>query len=332
MLVRRTLASLLGALFVLAGLAVANTAGAEELGVGTLAPKASPWGKVFTVWGKALEKKTDGKLTLRWYFNGAAGDEAAMIDKMKTGQLDGAAVTSVGLSKVNKNFLALQSPGLCTTWACVDRVRDGVMAELQKGAEGAGFFVMGKGDVGLARTFSKGKAIRSPSDLKAMKVYQWDADPVAPTTARVLGFTGVPSSVPSLLPALTSGRINTATVPSLAATQLQWANHFDHVTDSVAAGVVGGLMFSKKKVDALPGDLKEELVKTGKKAGDMLTERIRKEDAAAYELVAKKMTVVKLSADEEGVWKKKFKEVRTQLGQGTFPAAFMSKLESLAGK
>ena len=181
MLVRRTLATLLGALMLLAGLTTASQASAEELSVGTLAPKQSPWGKVFSAWSKAVDKKTSGKLKLKWYWNGSQGGEEAMIDKMRAGQLDAGAVTSTGLAKIDKNFSAMQMPGLCTDWGCVDKVRNGVMSELQSMANKQGFYLLGKGDVGLARTFSKGKAIKTPGDLKGMKVWGSASDPMSST-------------------------------------------------------------------------------------------------------------------------------------------------------
>jgi len=331
MSVRTTLATVLGAVFLLAGItATSHANAADEIGIGTLAPKRSPWGKVFTVWGKAVAKRSGDKLKLRWYFNGAQGDEGAMVKKMMAGQLDGAAVTSVGLSKIHKDFLALQMPGLCVDWACVDRVRDGVLDELKAKSESKGFVLLGKGDVGLARTFSSNKAITSPKDLKSAKVYQWSEDPVAPITASVIGYTGVMSSVPSLLPALSSGRIDVATVPALAATQLQWSNHFKFVNDAVAAGVIGGLVIRQATVEGLPADSKALLIKTGKKAGDMLTKRIRKEDEKAFALVKKRMKLVTLQPTDEARWRSVFKKVRRRLGQGTFSAQWVSQLEGLA--
>jgi TRAP-type transport system periplasmic protein len=329
MLVRRTFATLLGALILLAGLTAPSQASAEELSIGTLAPKKSPWGKVFSAWSKAVKKKTDGKLKLKWYWNGSQGGEEAMVAKMRAGQLDGAAMTSTGLSKIDKKFSALQMPGLCADWGCVDRVRDGVYGELQSMANAQGFYLLGKGDVGLARTFSKGKAVKSPSDLRAMKVWGSASDPMSSTIGSVLGYTPVKKTVPSLLPAITSGQVNAATAPALAATQLQWASHFTHVAAKPAAGVIGGLVISKKKLDGLPGDVRDILKKSGKKAGKMLTKRIRKEDEKAFKLVSGKMTVVTLGAAEEAKFKSMFKKVRRQLGQGTFPSSWVSKLEGL---
>ena len=89
MMLRRATLKLLGALTILAGVSFSVDAGAVEvIKVGTLAPKASPWGKVFTVWEKAVKEKSGGKLELQFFYNGQQGDEGAMVGKMKAGQLD----------------------------------------------------------------------------------------------------------------------------------------------------------------------------------------------------------------------------------------------------
>jgi TRAP-type C4-dicarboxylate transport system substrate-binding protein len=332
MFMRKGLAALLGSTLLLAGMTATSDARAEKVKLGTLAPKKSPWGKVFTAWAKAVKKKSGGAVELKWYFNASQGDEGAMVAKMRAGQLDGAAVTSVGLGKIHKDVLALQMPGLCQTWACLDTVRNAMLPEFKAGMEAQGFYFAGTGDVGLARTMSKGKAIKSPGDLQGMKVYRWNEDPMASTTGSVIGYTGVPSSVPGLLPALSGGRINVITVTALAATQLQWAPQLDHMTDEVAGVGIGGLVFAKSKLDGLPADQKAMLLKTGKKAGKMLTKRIRKADKKAYRRLKKKMTVVSLSASEKAAWKTKFKEVRNRLGQGVFSPALVSKVNSLSGQ
>jgi TRAP-type C4-dicarboxylate transport system substrate-binding protein len=333
MSLRKSLVGLLGATVLLGGATLSSQAHAgETVTIGTLAPKNSPWGKVFRAWSKAVKKKTGGNLTLQFYFNGQQGDEKAMIAKMRAAQLDGAAVTAVGLSAVYKPILALQMPGLFSDWAGLDKARDALMPEFRRGMEAEGFILAGSGDVGLARTQSRGKAIRTPADLKSMKVYRWSDDIIAPVTASTIGYNAVPSSVPGLLPALSSGRINVITVPALASTQLQWWSHLDHVNADVAGVGIGGLLLSKKRVDSLPPDAREKLLKTGRKAGKMLTKRIRKEDAKAYKMLSSRMKVVNISAAEKAQWASVFKKVRTRLSQGTFTPALVSRVEKLAGK
>ena len=331
-MLRKTLATLLSAAFLMTGATVADTAEATEVKFATLAPKRSPWGKVFTVWAKAVKKKSKGAVNINWYFNSQQGDEAAMIAKMRSGQLDGAAVTSVGLGKIHKNILVLQMPGLVTNWKELNKVRNALMPGFQKGFHAEGFHLLGKGDVGLARTMSTSKAIRSPDDLKSMKVYGGRADPITPVTASVIGYTAVPMGVPSILPALQSGRVNVLTVPALAAVNLQWASQIKFINDQAAGVAVGGLIMSQKTLDGLPGDAKKLLLKTGKRAGKMLTNKIHKEDKKAYRKMSKRAEVVKLNAGEKARWRSIFKKIRRNLGQGTFPASLVKKAESLAGR
>ncbi len=333
MSLRKYLATLGMVLFVLG---IASTASsAEKIKIGTLAPKKSAWGKVFGAWSKAVKKKSKGELVLKWFFNASQGDEGAMISKMKSGQLDGAAVTSVGLSKIHKDLLAVQLPGLCDNWKCIDGVRKAVRADFSAKAEAAGFYITGDGDVGLAHTFTNGIVVKSPNDLKAAngaKVYGWADDPMLTVVSSEIGYTPVSKSIPELLPAISSGAVNVATVPALPCEQLQWCPYFDHVGSNVAGAAIGGLVFSKSRVDGLPADLREMLQKSGKRAGKMLTKRIRKHDAKAYKRAKKKMTVVKLSKPQEFRWKNKFKAIRVKLGQEVFSPELVQKMEAAAGK
>src|SRR4051812_33240765 len=112
MMLRKAIVSLVGALALLGATVFTNEADAAEvIKIGTLAPAASPWGQVFKIWADAVSKKSSGAVELQFFYNGQQGDEGAMVGKMKSGQLDGAAVTAVGLSKIYKPILALQIPG-----------------------------------------------------------------------------------------------------------------------------------------------------------------------------------------------------------------------------
>ncbi|MCC6554775.1 MAG: TRAP transporter substrate-binding protein DctP [Polyangiaceae bacterium] len=322
---------LVGALSLVAGAVVSDDASAGEvIKMGTLAPKQSPWGQVFSVWEKAVKEKSGGNLELQFFYNGQQGDEAAMIAKMKAGQLDGAAVTGVGLSKVYKPIVALQMPGLFKDWAKLDSARDSMRGEFEKGCEDAGFRILGWGDVGKAHVMSKGFAIRGPEDLKGKKPYMWRDDIIAPVLYQLIGVSPVPLNVPEVLPNLNTGAINIVTAPALAAEQLQWSSRLDTIVSDVAGSAIGAVIASSKRIDALPGDLRGILMDTGKVAAVALTKRIRSEDDAAFGRIKGKMTVVDLSADERSKWDGIFKQVRQRLGQGTFAPDLVTKLEGLA--
>jgi TRAP-type C4-dicarboxylate transport system substrate-binding protein len=154
--------------------------------------------------------------------------------------------------------------------------------------------------VGLARTMSKGFAVKTPDDLKGKKPYYIRADAIQPAVYSVIGgVSGVPLNVPEVLPNLNTGAINVVTSPCLAAEQLQWAGKLDNLNDSPVATAIGALVFSQKRIDALPADLRTILTDTGKVAASALTSKIRSEDDAAFGRLKGKMTVSDLVGRRE---------------------------------
>jgi TRAP-type C4-dicarboxylate transport system substrate-binding protein len=329
---RMGLGGLGAGLVLLALLAIANTAVADTVTIGTAAPRNSPWGKVFRVWGMAVKKETAGRLELKFYWNNQQGSEETMIGKMRAGQLDGAAMTIGGLAKVYQPILALQAPGLFHDWETLDRVRDELAPEFQAGARKNGFYIGGWGDIGLHYFMSTHKPIRSPADLQGTLAYRIIGDDNLAVFAQVVGGKSLPMSVAEVLPSLTSKRINVCQTPALAADQLQWAPQYAYLTDMVVTTGIGAIVFSQQALDRLPQEEADVLRKTATKAGRMLTKRIRKLDHEAYERIKGRLQVVTPTATERAAWEEKFAETRRRLAQGTFEPAFMAKLERLAGK
>jgi TRAP-type C4-dicarboxylate transport system substrate-binding protein len=304
----------------------------EVVRIGTLAPSASPWGQVYKVWAEAVQKKSEGRLELQFFWNGQQGDEAAMVAKMKSGQLDGATLTSVGLAKIYKPVLALQIPGLFRSWEKLDAARAALAPELEKGIADAGFTLGGWGDVGAIHLMSKGFAVRVPEDFRGRKPLTWREDQIGPTLFQVIGgVTPVPQSAPEVLSSLGTGAIDVLSAPALAAEQLQWASRLDHIGEDASVFAIGAMVFVTKRIDALPEDLRAILRDTGKVAASALAARIRKEDAAAFERLKGRMTVVKLTEEEKAKWASVLRQTAERLAKGTFPAELMERLVKLAG-
>ena len=162
--------------------------GQTVLKMATLAPENSAWDKVFKRFEKEVEEATNGTLDLKVYNGGVQGDEEVVVRKMKSGQLDGAAVTAVGLSKIVPNALVLQLPGLFTSYKELDYVRKKMNADLTAEFEKQGYVFLGWGDVGFAYIFSN-TPIEKPSDLKKAKMWAWSADPIASVIISEAGAT-----------------------------------------------------------------------------------------------------------------------------------------------
>jgi TRAP-type transport system periplasmic protein len=309
--------------------ASAGPAAPVVLKVGSLAPRESPWGQVLRVWVKAVKERTHGEVELEVYWNATQGDEPAQMSKLKTGQLDGAVVTAVGLGVVDPNVNILQVPGLYAGWEQLDKVRDALKPRFDASFRAAGFELLGWGDVGLDRLMSRGFPLRSPEDLKGKRPWCWREDPVLFPFFQAAGVVPVPTSVPEAVTELSTGNVNVMSVSALAAEQLQWSPRLDHFNLMVIAPNIGGVVLSRARLAALTPDQRAAVLETGKVATRALTERIRKEDAAALERLKKRMTVVENTPAAQQAWNALFLETRARLAKGTFPPELVKEVEAL---
>src|SRR5262245_5081935 len=117
---RTTVLSLLAAALALAvpGSARPANAGANTaIRIATLAPRDSDLVRGFVRIDRGLKQAPSGAWSLKLYPSGIAGDETDVIRKMRVGQMDGTAVTSVGLSQVLRELAVLTAPGAIETYA-----------------------------------------------------------------------------------------------------------------------------------------------------------------------------------------------------------------------
>jgi TRAP-type C4-dicarboxylate transport system substrate-binding protein len=280
-----------------------------SLQIATLAPKQSPWGKVFRAWSKAVDEKTKGTVAVTWLWNGVAGPERNVVGKIRTGELAGGAITAVGLSSAYKPIVALQMPGAFTTWEQLDRARTALRPEFDAELEKQGFAVVGWGDVGKARTFSRGFEVRLPSDLRGKSPAVGVDDVIAPKVLEAIGgVVGHPGDVNELLPMLQSGAVDVLTAPAIAVEQLQWAAYLDHMNTGVVAFGIGATILSKKALDELSPDQRDVVMDTGRRASQLLEARIRHEDDESFERLEKKMVVHDPTDAERAAWQTVWKK------------------------
>jgi TRAP-type C4-dicarboxylate transport system substrate-binding protein len=318
----------------LLGCPLARPADAQEvvkLKLGTAVPQASPWREALSLWAGAVKARSGGAVELEVSYDAQPGDETAMVGALKAGKLDGALIMAGGLGKVYKPVVALQMPGLFSSWSKLDAARDVMREELEKGASGAGFTVLGWFDVGWAHVMSSGFSVKSPTDLQGKKPYVGRDDIIQPILFQTIGgATPVPLKTPEVLASLNSGAINVVVAPVVPAEQLQWMSKLGSVVEDPAGAVTGAVVFSSDRLKKLPANLSAIVVETGKIVANLLTKRLLAEDAAAFNRLKGKVTVVNLSADEQSQWNAVFKQVRGRLAQGTFSPKLIAKLEDLA--
>ncbi len=317
----------------LLGPAGARADAPQTLRFATLAPKNSSWGKLFRVWQEVVKKKTEGRLEVHVYFNAVQGDEEAMVAKLKSGQLDGASLSSTGLAHIERDVGVMQLPGVVNSWELLDMVRELVGPRLEKEFDQKGLTILGWGDVGLVHQMSKGAPIRAPDDLKGRRPAVWRNEPVGPILYSLIGgVVPVPTSVLEVLPQLRSRSIDVLAAPSLAAEQLQWTPFLDHLNENVVVCAAGATVVRRAKLEALPGDVRAVLVKLQKRYEKVNGNRIRKLDHAAHERLRAKMTLVTPSTADKVEWYRLWLRAVGRMRSGIYTQSLIDEVLRATGK
>jgi TRAP-type C4-dicarboxylate transport system substrate-binding protein len=325
------LVAIFAALALITGLAPTARA-TTILKIGTLAPPDSPWAREFKRLAADISSDTGGDLRLDFQWNGQAGDEVLMVQKIRTGQLDAAAVTSLGLAQTGvMDVLLFQLPGLFTSWAKIDAAREALKDDLDRMFEAKGFTVLGWGDLGAAKTMTVGFELHHPADLRGKGVFVFPGDPIGPKLYSIIGgITPRTASVAEILPGLTNGSINVIVAPPLAAEQLQWASRITHIgTDTLGFGI-GAFIASSARMQSIPARLREVMAKRGRESSERSTRMVRDLDARAFERMKANKTAYTASEAERNEWKDVFVKLATQLRGTVFSPVMFDKVVRLA--
>lgn len=254
-----------------------STARAEnvELRIATLAPSGSPWMATLDKASAEIKEKTQGRVTLKYFEGGQQGDERDFVRKINAGQLDGAAVTAIGLSMIDESIRVLEVPRMFETAEELDYVADKMWPYFQKKFEAKGYRLNDRGEVGWIYFMSK-NPIDSLASLKSQKVWQWGDDKITAAMFGKLGVTPTPLGVPEVDAALTSGRINVAYGSPVASVALQWYTKVKYITSAPMSFAIGATVVSLKSVAKIGKDDQKIVETVGRTNSKKLRKVIRK--------------------------------------------------------
>jgi TRAP-type C4-dicarboxylate transport system substrate-binding protein len=265
----------------LPSLARVSAAGNTTIRLGCLAPAGSSWDKVFRAWSNSLSKETGGAVSFQIFAGGVAGDERDVIRKMKLGQMDAGAMTSIGLGQIARPIQVLQMPGIIENYKQLNYVREKLSSDFEGMFQKEGYTLLGWGDAGFARQFAK-KPILKPEDLKSVRPWVPRDDPTLPELMKIVGANGVPLGIPEVFPALQTGMVDTVVVSAIAAVALQWFRYVTHMSKEAPIAIVGATVLRSELYKSLPPDHQKKLMETSKKAHAALMDQVQKEDEKAY--------------------------------------------------
>jgi tripartite ATP-independent transporter DctP family solute receptor len=226
--------------------------------------KQYPHGRAIERFANRVAERTGENLQIQTFPSEQAGNERQMLDSIILGNLDIAKVSTGVISAVVPEFGVFDLPyvfrDLNHMMATVkSRVGQDLMAKLEARNVKVLFWM----EQGTRSFYTTSKPIRTPADLKGMKI-RTIASPVMVDTINALGATATPMGFGDLYLGLKSGIVDGA---ENAPDAIWYAKHhevakFFSVTNHFRTPVV--VVMNKAKFDALPAEYKEIITATAR--------------------------------------------------------------------
>ena len=254
--------------------------------IATLAPDGSSWVEIFNDLNTELKKKTDNGVRLKIYSGGVLGDEKDMIRKMFVGQIQGAVLTSAGLSSIFKEMDVFQIPFLFNSYDEADGVLKKMEGFFKKGFKDKGYILPAWTEGGFIRLMST-RPIASLDDLRQAKVWTWEDAPMAKAIFDEAGISAIPLSLPDVLVGLQTGLVEVVYAPPSGAISLQWFTKTKYMTDVPLMYLTGGIVIRNNTFNKLSPAHQQILLELCTKYMGQLKQTVRKENQEAIDVMSK---------------------------------------------
>jgi len=196
--------------------------------IATLSPEGSVWMQKMREGADELARKTDNRVTIKYYPGGVMGDDKAVLRKIRIGQLHGGAVVGGSLSQFYPDDQIYSLPLKFRSFEEVDYVRKHLDQRIAQGLEKGGFVIFGIAEGGFAYVMST-VPIRTVEEMRRQRVWIPDNDPMILEAVKAFGITPFPLSIADVRAGLQTGLINTVTIPPIGAVALQWHTQINYL-------------------------------------------------------------------------------------------------------
>lgn len=292
------------AMFVFAFLLAASAVAAQgtRLKIATMAPDGSFWMQELQSAADEIERRTAGRVSLRFYPGGTMGSDSAVLRKMRIGQLQGGVFLAGGLAMADPDFEIYNLPLLFRSYDEVDHVRRQVDAKLLAGLAEKGYIAFGITETGFTYLMSVAPT-RSFADLRGRKAWIPQDDSISLAIVESAGLSPVPLPISDVLTGLQTGLIDTVAAPPVGAIALQWFTKAPYLTDLPITYVCGAIAITGKAFDDISPADREIVREVLERANATLDSRSRADNEEARRaLIQQGVTVISPDAETQERW------------------------------
>jgi len=327
---RRSWRLLAGSLALLAAGAPSSEA-QTRIRLGTLVPQGTSYHQILLAMGERWRACPDGGGQLTVFAGGVLGSEAAMVRRMRIGQINAAMLTAAGLAEIDREVSALQMmPMMFRSLEEVEHVRSRLENRLTRGLREKGFVVLSWGAAGWVQFFSRDPGT-APDDIRRMKMFVGAGDATQIDLMRQAGMNVVPLEWNDALTSLKTGIIDVVPTVPFHALGMQFYTVTKHVLEVNFVPLVGATIVARGVWEGLSPAARACMEAASAEAGARMRERGLAENREAIEAMKSKhqVQVHALTPAVEAQWRRAAEEHYDSVRGKLVPADVFDEVQRL---
>jgi TRAP-type transport system periplasmic protein len=236
-------------------MAVLLCLGAEAVQAKTLlrfaavSPDGTPWARELRAFARDTELATSGRVAIKWYFGGVAGDEIQALDRIKRGQLDGNAGASF-CEHLAPSLRVTRVLGLLQDARELRYVLHKLRPAIDKEFAAAGHVPLGVDTFGRVILFTR-QPVHTLADLRKQRLWVWIADDIGAQMFAKMGVPVVRTPLTEAARAYELGKHDGFSAIAIGALAFQWSARAAYYSDLTTAMLPACITVTQRAFDAI---------------------------------------------------------------------------------
>jgi TRAP-type C4-dicarboxylate transport system substrate-binding protein len=220
-----------------------------QLRMAAIAPEGTEWARELKGFAAGVQSATADRVRVKWYLGGIAGDENGSIERIRRGQLDGAA-GAMFCDRLAPSLQVTRVAGLLRTREEASRAVNGLHDTIASEFAKNGFVYLGSGGFGLDVVFTR-QPVRNLAALRKGVYWIRPYDDVLRTELATAGVRTVVLPHAEAERAFDEGRIDGFIAPPASVLAFQWYSRAHAFLDAKLAYLDGCVALHQSAFDRL---------------------------------------------------------------------------------
>jgi TRAP-type C4-dicarboxylate transport system substrate-binding protein len=271
--------------------------------LGTVAPEGSVWHDALLQLRQEWRDITDGEVELRIYAGGVLGGEGELVRKLQRRGVDAAAMTGVGLPRIDRSVEVLNIPLLFESYEEFDYVRTAIAPRIESRLAELNYRVLTWADAGWVLFFSK-SPVRTPDELRDLRLMISAGAPREERLFKDLGFQVVPLPITEMQTGLQTGLVEviyTAPIYALLDRSYQVASYMSEFN---WAPLNAAVIIRNDIWERIPAQYHAAMDEAADRLVEEITEQTRADsEEAIVEMQKRGLTIVEIDETNYRLWR-----------------------------